>query len=105
MDTTVGLGELVVPVGPDLAIPVREERCVAITSDPNAQGAYPRLSTAIIQRTRPSAQGQAVRPVVIMPAPRSGQERLYWWQILPVLGITRKQAIMGVPFSIMTSTC
>ncbi len=39
MDTTVGLEELVVPLGLDLVFLVREERRVAITGGPNARGA------------------------------------------------------------------
>lgn len=39
MDTTVGLGEVVAPLGPDLVCLVREGRRVAITSGLNARGA------------------------------------------------------------------
>jgi hypothetical protein len=39
MDTTVGLEELVAPLGLDLVSLVREQRRVAITSSPNARGA------------------------------------------------------------------
>ena len=39
MDTTVGLEELVVPLGLDLVFLVQEERRVAITDGPNARGA------------------------------------------------------------------
>jgi hypothetical protein len=39
MDTTVGLEELVVPLGLDLVFLVREGRRVAITGGPNAPGA------------------------------------------------------------------
>lgn len=50
MDTTVGLEELVVRVDLDLVLLVREGRRVAITVDPNARGAQPRPSNAIIHR-------------------------------------------------------
>jgi hypothetical protein len=53
MDTTVGLEGLVVPLDLDLVFLVRKGRHVVIIGSPNARGALPRASDAIIQRRRP----------------------------------------------------
>jgi hypothetical protein len=49
MDTTVGLGELAVPSGPELVSLALEERWVATTGGPNARGVSPKLLNVIIQ--------------------------------------------------------
>lgn len=83
MDTTVGLEELVVPLGLDLVFLVREGRRVAITGGLNARGAKPKLSNAIIQRTRPKGQGRGFS-AVMMRRPNGRRWRLHWWQLPPV---------------------
>lgn len=95
MDTTVGLEELVVPLGLDLVFLVREPRRAAITGGPNARGASPRPSNAIIRRTRPKVEGQGFSTVMMRQA-NGGRWPLHWWQILLMSKIVQKQATMVI---------
>jgi len=91
MDTIVGREELVVPVDLDPVFLARDGRRDATIGGPHARGACPRLSNAIIQRTRPKTQGRGYSPVM-MQRLNKARWRLHSWRISPASNIVKKQA-------------
>ena len=65
MDIIVGREELGVPVDLDPVFLARNGRRDATMGGPRARGACPRLSNAIIQRTRPKTQIAGSSPVMM----------------------------------------
>lgn len=103
MDTTAGLEELVAPLGLDLVFLVQKGRHVAIIGAPNARGAQPRPSNAIIQRTRPKVQGQG-STTIMMRLLHYRIWRPHWSQFLPVLKLVKKQAMVVMYLSAVHPT-